>query len=387
MEKITAEIIRELAENDDPTCLSFYFPTARAGQETRANPVRLRNQIGEARDRLKAMGVDDEIAQSLLKPVEDLLPDYDFWQHQRDGLAILRSQNVLRTFSTPKPAPELLVVSRDFHLKPLLPQLDGRETFHVLALSQGGVRLLRGDRWNVKDVTPADMPKEREDYAPLDDSESGIRQGPGIPAFSHSGNGGVMQHGFGRGKDEQKSLLMDYLHAVDRSLIKYLNKAGGGALILAGPEVATAYFRKVTEWQNIAEKTVVGSHEHLSDRELHEKGLVIFKELQELERSEITKRLTDAIGQNGHASNNLAEVVKAAAYGRVDTAFIPLDEHYWGNFDRDTGEIEETSRERHCARDLLDFVAVQTILNGGRVFPVLRDQVPTGELVAVLLRY
>ena len=60
----------------------------RAGVETLQNPVRCKNLLRQAEERLLAGGLRPLQAQELLEPVQQLFADFDFWQHQNDGLAL-----------------------------------------------------------------------------------------------------------------------------------------------------------------------------------------------------------------------------------------------------------------------------------------------------------
>lgn len=375
MRKIDIETLRNLADNKDLTCLSFYLPMARFGKDSTANPTRLKNQLAEARARLSEMGMEQKMTEHLLEPIEEVVPKYEFWQHQDDGLAILRSENVLKMFSVPPPVPELVMVSNRFHLKPLLPQLDGHQHFHILAVSEGHVRLYQADRWNIEDVSPKDMPKTREDFAPLDNPQRTLQENQGIAGATH-----------GLDRDYQHRLIEDFYHAVDREVTKYLNKHGG-SLILAGPKAEVHRYRHISKWSDIVEEVIEGAMDRKAAKEIHEAAYEIFQANQQQEIEAQKARVIEAIGRNGHGCSDFRKAVAAAAFGQIDTVFIPLDEHQWGNFDPDTGEVNHAERDRHCSNDLLDFIAMQTILHGGRVFPVKREQMPGGETVAALLRY
>ncbi|MFK8185716.1 MAG: hypothetical protein AB8B99_20260 [Phormidesmis sp.] len=68
--------------------VSIYLPTHEAGREVKQDPIRLKNQIAEARDHLQSMDIDNNTIQTLLQPAEDLLNKRDFWQHQSNGVKI-----------------------------------------------------------------------------------------------------------------------------------------------------------------------------------------------------------------------------------------------------------------------------------------------------------
>jgi hypothetical protein len=76
----------ELVAMDARPALSIYFPTHIAGREIRQDPIRLKNLLSSAADRLAATWRRPEI-EDFLGPAESLVGDEEFWRHQQQGLA------------------------------------------------------------------------------------------------------------------------------------------------------------------------------------------------------------------------------------------------------------------------------------------------------------
>lgn len=74
-------------------CVSIYLPTEKMGIETQKNPIRFKNLIREAEEKLIAYGLKGQEARDLLQPAQEL-DNYDFWQHQGDGLAMFIADNL-----------------------------------------------------------------------------------------------------------------------------------------------------------------------------------------------------------------------------------------------------------------------------------------------------
>ncbi len=125
-------------------CVSLYTPTHRHIPETEQDPIRFKNLLREAEERLIASGLSAREVRELLQPAQKLLEDASFWKFQSDGLALFLSANLFRTYCLPFGFTEMTVVTNRFHLKPLLQVLTGDGRFFILALSQKQVRLLEG---------------------------------------------------------------------------------------------------------------------------------------------------------------------------------------------------------------------------------------------------
>jgi hypothetical protein len=82
--------LEELVAMEVQPAISIYLPTHVAGREVRQNPIRLKNLLSAAAERLGASRRPPEI-DVLLSPAQRLVEDGAFWrnqQHEQQGLAI-----------------------------------------------------------------------------------------------------------------------------------------------------------------------------------------------------------------------------------------------------------------------------------------------------------
>ncbi|MGL4621418.1 MAG: hypothetical protein ACRCZS_20555 [Chroococcidiopsis sp.] len=63
------------------------MPTHKLGTQTQPDPIRFKNLIGEAEEKLVATRMRSQDARDLLERTQQL-DDFQFWQHQSDGLVI-----------------------------------------------------------------------------------------------------------------------------------------------------------------------------------------------------------------------------------------------------------------------------------------------------------
>jgi hypothetical protein len=71
----------------------------------------------------------------------------------------------------------------------------------------------------------------------------------------------------------------------------------------------------------------------------------------------------------------------------VELLFVALGRQCWGAFSPKNGEIVIHPNKEHGDEDLLNCASIQTILNGGFVYAVDKDEVPSGSPAAALFRY
>jgi hypothetical protein len=71
----------------------------------------------------------------------------------------------------------------------------------------------------------------------------------------------------------------------------------------------------------------------------------------------------------------------------VDVLFVPIGVQRWGTFDERTRQATLHRSPQGDDEDLLNDVAVRTVLTGGTVYAVRPDEMPDGSSIAALFRY
>ncbi len=151
---LTSESLAGLASVQQPPCLSLYQPTHRSGPENQQDPIRFRNLVKELEVSLrqKYSAVETRL---LLESFATLAHDDAFWNHTREGLAVLGGPSLFRVFRLQRPVAELAVVADSFHTKPLRRFLQSVGHFQVLGLSLQKIGLFEGNRDALDEIDPA----------------------------------------------------------------------------------------------------------------------------------------------------------------------------------------------------------------------------------------
>lgn len=376
--------LRELAQGEPP-CVSLYLPTHRAGAETQQDPIRFKNLLREAEERLEADGAG---AAEILAPARGLLDDHPFWQHQSDGLAVFLSPAIRRLYRLPLGFEELVVVGERFHLAPLLPLLGGDGLFYVLALSQNRVRLLAATRHRVREIDLRDIPASLADALGYDWEQRSLQFHSSAPrgvAGPTSGGRAPIYHGHGTGVDDEKEEVTKFLQLVDNGVRRLLHEPSAPVVVAAVDWVASLY-RDLTKLPNLVPEAVEGNPDEASADELHRRALEKVEPRFETDRAQAAERWAAAAG-TGRTGDRVEEVVLAAADGRVDTVFVGPSAHRWGRFDPRRRRVDVHDRRENGDEDLLDRAALEALLHGGAVHAVPADQVPGGGEIAALYRF
>ena len=98
MDMITQRDIQRLAETPQGWCVSLFPPTHRAGVETQQDPLRLKNMLREAEERLLAYSLRSTEAKDLLDPLQAQINYSLIWQYQSDGLALFRAPDAFYSY-------------------------------------------------------------------------------------------------------------------------------------------------------------------------------------------------------------------------------------------------------------------------------------------------
>lgn len=377
-------------------CVSIFLPTFRAGGERQQNPIRLKNVVRDVAERLEAdWGMRSPDADKLLDPVKQLIDDNSFWIHQSDGLALFLSPDTFKTFRLPVQLNELAVVEKRFHLKPLLPLLsgDGDGHFYILSLSRKNIRLLSASRFRVDEIdlesqgVPTSFTEALGDLKQIQMQASTSSKTP--HRFSMGPRGGPIFSAHATGEENLEADLRNYFERFDDALGK-IDVDRKAPVVLAGVEYLLPIYRDVaTTFQNICEDALRGNMEVEKAEDLRAAAWEIVEPHFLQERRKAAERFGDLTG-SGRSSADLNEVLPAAHDGRVESLFVARGVRVWGGYDGDKRKIKFQSGDdgpRNGNEDLLDLAAVQTYLNGGKVFVVDQQEVPQGKSLAAVFRY
>ncbi|OUL23435.1 hypothetical protein BV378_21040 [Nostoc sp. RF31YmG] len=390
MQIISREEIKPLLEQPKGNCVSIYMPTHPAGPEVRQDPIRFKNLIKEAEARLIDAGLEPQAATALLQQAIDL-DTQEFWEQMGElGLAIFISKDFFRYYTLPVNFQELVVVTDRFHIKPLLPILNGNGRFYLLALSQQDVRFFEGTHYSINEVEVENLPKSLEQALNQDET---AKEGQFRIATSKGGtaNSFVQPGAFhGQGspdRDQHQEEIRQFFFVIDKALHEKLRDETA-PLVIAGVEYLLPLYRQANSYQHLMEEGITGNPEILSAQELHDKAWPIVEADFQKSQQEFMERFQQLFGgDSDKATNDLKQIIPAAYYQRVDSLLVAVGQQQWGLFDPSSETVYLHEEKETGDEDLLDLVATHTLLNGGTVYAVPPEQIPYSTPVAAIFRY
>ena len=380
---LTAESLAELATVHQPPFLSLYQPTHRRRPENQQDPIRFRNLLKDLEASLRRQHPAVE-TRLLLEPFEALARDHDFWDHTLDGLAVLGGPTLFRVFRLPRPVNELAVVANSFHTKPLRRFLQSVDRYQVLGLSLHEIRLFEGNRHALDevDLVPG-VPRT------ITEALGGELTESHQTVASYGGVGGAsrpMHHGQGAKMDEVDIDAERFFRAVDRAVLEHYSRPSGLPLILAALPEHHHLFRQVSENRLLVAEGIRFNPDSLSAEELRALAWQVMEPQYQARLAALEEEFEQA-RSGGIASDDLAQVARAAASGRVANLLIEADRQIAGQLDAATGRVAFADLSDPQVDNLLDDLGELVAKMGGRVLVIPADRMPTRTGLAATYRY
>jgi hypothetical protein len=409
VERLSPAVVLALLEPQPAPCLSLYLPTHRTVPDNTVDRPAFRHLVESLELALEPMASRDRI-ELLLQPFRLLESDRDFWEHTRDGLAVLAAAGHAHVFSLQRPVPPLAIVGPRFHTAPLVRLATAAERFHVLLLTSREARLCAGTAW----IDPRGAAVERLDPVPLVPRTGALRSATLTrddvvdeeifqPHRVQRGMGieGIVHGGAGAKRDDVEDDTEIFLASVDAIVHEQASRPTGLPLFLvAQPRLAATYRSLAKDPLLVADHVAKDPH-LMTEEEILAAVVPLFTAA----RSRHVARAVRAFAQacdRGQAAGDLADVARAAVAGQVATLLLEADRFEPGRFDRATGAIEfgvasaaaaPADRSRtgdlpaEAAEDLFGAVAETVLLHGGAIVALARNEMPTESGVAAIYRY
>jgi hypothetical protein len=378
MNILSKDELKTLMEKSTGPCVSIFMPTYRTGAKSQNNLIRFKNLLKEVEEQLIANGLRFPEAKELLEPAQELLWDAPFWR-QSNGLAMFLSSEVFRYYFLPFEFEEFTVVADHFHIKPLLRLLTGDGLFYILAISQNEVKFFQCTRDFIKTLHLESIPKSLAEALKYDDSEKQLQ--------SHSGGapaGTAIFHGHAV-TDDAKDNILRYFRQIDKGLHGLLREERV-PLLLAGVDYLFPIYKEANSYPYLMDEGIKGNPESMSVEKIHEQSWAIIQPYFQKKQKEAVDQYKQLAG-TGRTSKEIKEIIPAAYFGRIDLLFVAVDRQQWGIFNPDDNLVYLHQKAEPGARDLLDFAASQTIMNGGTVFVVKLEDMPDDAPLAAVFRY
>jgi hypothetical protein len=382
MHSLVNDYAAGLLNAHEPPCLSLYQPTHRHHPDNLQDPIRFRNLVKAMEQSLRQKYTTRDV-QPLLEPFQALAADREFWNHTRDGLAVLGAPDLFRVYRLQRPVPELVVVADSFHIKPLMRILQSADRYQVLGLNRQEIKLFEGNRDALDEIELAQgVPQAITEALGEELTEPHLT----VASYGTGARGPAMRHSHGSKKDEVDIDTERFFRAVDRAVLEHHSRPSGLPLILAALPEYHNLFRKVSQNPFLMAEGIDIHPDALPGDALRDRAWRAV-EPQYLAR---LAGLVEEFGKakpKGLGSDELALVAEAAVAGRVAKLLIEADRHVPGRLDYASGRIELGDLAHPEVDDLLDDLGELVLKKGGQLVIVPAERMPTQTGIAAIYRY
>lgn len=371
-----------LMASQEPPCLSLYQPTHRSHPEKQQDSIRFRNLVRELELSLEQKYRNRESA-PILRPLHDLAENAGFWNHAIDGLAIFATPDLFKVYRLQRSVQELAIVADSFHTKPLMRILQSADRYHVLGLNRQEARLFEGNRYALDEVElESGFPRT---VSAVVGNEAGEPERK-TRVYGPAGPGRTTRHGTNVRQKKMDSDTERFFRAVDDVVLLQYSRPSGLPLLLAALPQHHDLFRAVSRNPFLMTNAVDADPSALSINELRGRAwqLVLPHYLDRL------RALIERFGAARAAelgSDDLAEIARGAAAGRVSTLLIEADRIIPGHFDPVSGAIQFAELGDPMVDDLLDDIGEHALKTGAEVVIVPTERMPTDTGIAAIYRY
>jgi hypothetical protein len=379
-------LFEQLANYSSDCCITVYIPTHRAGMEVNEQQDKLsyKNALQQVQQQLLQKGLSQPAVEEILEPGYKLLREGDaIWRDMSNGLALFMSKDLFRyarLTGTPK---EMVHINNSFYLRPLVPALADihNEYFYLLNVSKRKASFYRADGYYMEEIVIEELPNGMDDVVHFEEKEDNS-----LFRMAEGGTGSANFHGIGSGRPDEKQNLALYMKEIDRTLWQKVLAREHAPLLLAGIDYLLPIYRSVSAYQYIWPETLTGNFEHHSMPMLYaaarEKMQPFFNKPHEDALANYCNKLATPL-----TSSMPETVIPACYYGKVSDLFVDETIHLWGHFDAQNNQLQLHATKQDGDDCMVDKAIVQTILHGGQVHILPKEQMPKGSDIAALMRY
>ncbi|RKT20219.1 hypothetical protein BX285_4703 [Streptomyces sp. 1114.5] len=361
---LSPAVLAELRRPRPYPAVSILMPTHRREPDDAQDPVRLRNLLAEAKERVQA---DPDVSRAdridVLGQLDRALAEVDL-VHAEDGLAILAAPGEHQVWSLGRTAPARVVVSDTFLTRNLVAAHAAERPHWVVAIAADRVAVWGGTEERVAERTGNGFPLVRVNENP--DPERQERIGDTPSTFRDEETKTFLR----RAETELGKLLAD-----DPRPLYVVGEAAALALLDAAGPIAR-------------EATAQIPHGGLAQADAETVRKVVAPAVRahaEREAADALALLDRARGGKAYAAG-LDEVWQAAGQGRVERLLV--EENYRATV-RDDGEhlVPDEAGRPGVREDIVDEVIERALDTGAKVAFVPDDTLADSGRIAAALRY
>lgn len=344
-------------------CISVYVSLDPTGREGLGDRLRLGRALNKAEQQLLMRGYTKQAVADLTAPAHRL-HETPAWQSRGHALALLIGPGTERVMRMDTDVEEEAWGDDHFHIRPLLPLVVDSDRFYLLAISEHHVQFYEGNSAELRALPLAGLPRNVEDAVQADQKDRVVQ--PHMALTGAAGRQTGVVHGQGGRPDVAKSDRAEFIGQVAEVVDKYLQNQSSPLVLAAVKEIAPLW-NHASSYRHTVQEIVAGSPDYESPTDLHRSAWPLAEQALRGQQASGYERLSELRG-TPRAASGLANVLPAAALGRIETLFVDARHPVFGRFDVVSGRVELDGNLGGGRSDLMELAIVETLRCRGQVY-------------------
>jgi hypothetical protein len=344
--------------------VTIYSPTHRSYPDNQQDPVRVRNLVREAKQRLEEESGDRSVARAISETLDGLVEEIDF-EHSLDSVAIFAADGVAEVHYLPFQLDGEVVIDQTFATRNLLFALNRSPRYRVLVLSEKPTRLFEGSHADLEEVVGSGFPHANT-------GPDGTGPVKGTP------------HGRSGVRDERHR---EFFREVERRFSP-IQTADPLPLVLVGIGRNLAFFREVSKHGGEIVATLEGSHDKTPFHELGRKVWPLVLESTLAQKAARIEELEQAVSA-GRSASGLEQVWRASREGRGSVVLVEIGYREPAELMEDGVTLRPATGQGgpEALDDAVDEIIETVYGMGGEVVFVEPGTLEKHQKIALILRY
>jgi hypothetical protein len=353
--------LKSLQAHRDYPSVSILAPTHRTAPSNKQDPIKVKNLLRLAIDRLHGEFKKREVA-AVVANLQRLVGEVD-WEHTLDGLALFASRERSLAITLPFRVKPRAILDEAFATRDLVYSFNRATPYRVLVLSHK-VRLY--DAWStvLDEHTTKPFPR--------------VHRGPG-GASKLPGGQGINRSAV---RDEA---VRTFFRSVDEA-VAALQKVDFLPLVVVGVERNLAFYRAATRQAGAIAGMLAGNHDKTPPNVLGKLVWQVFESGATSRRTEALVQLDEAVSAHRHASG-IDQVWRAATGGQCRTLLVEKEFKYPADVSPEGDRLfPYTGQGVAALDDTVDEVIDRVMDSGGDVFFYPTGTLEVHQKIAAVLR-
>jgi hypothetical protein len=352
--------LKSLQAHRDYPSVSILAPTHRTAPSNKQDPIKVKNLVRKAIDRLHGEFKKREVA-AVVDNLQGLVRDVD-WEHTLDGLALFAGKNRSAAVSLPFRVKPRAMIDSTFATRDLVYAFNRAPPYRVLLLSHHS-RLY--DAWTTV------LDEHTTKPFPMVHRGPGFSKRPGVYGINPSAK-----------RDEA---YRTFFQSVDAA-VDALQRVNSLPLVVVGVERNLAFFQEVTRQAAAIIGMLAGNHDRTAPSALGKLAWPVFDAGATLRRTEALVQLDQAVSAHRHASG-IDQVWRAAVGAKCRTLLVEKTFKYPADLSPEGDRLlPYTGKGAASLDDAVDETIERVMDTGGEVFFYGPGDLDVHQKIAAVLR-